>query len=266
MGALERGTPVHRGMSEGLDTFAVEAHNGPDGTLLWSLPADYRLPPHHWIPSYSPTLTRDRLYYPGAAGSVLFRDDPDAPLGTTGRIAFYGSYDPALANRVMIHTPITADAAGNIYFGFLVTADVPNLESGIARISAGGVGTWVSAASLVGVPGSRMLTNSAPALANDGGTLYVAVDGAPGYLVALDSSTLAYRNKVALRDPRSASQSARLSNDSTSSPTVGPDGDVYFGVQDERSLGWLLHFSADLSQSRITWGLRLGQHRSDRAP
>jgi hypothetical protein len=57
-----------------------------------------------------------------------------------------------------------------------------------------------------------------------------------------------------------------LSNDSTSSPTVGPDGDVYFGVQDERSLGWLLHFSADLSQSRITWGLRLGQHRSDRAP
>jgi len=280
--------PVHTGMSEGLDTFAVEARSGADGTFLWSLPTDYRLPPHHWIPSYSPTLTANRLYYPGAAGSVLFRDDPDAPSGTTGRIAFYGSYDPALANRVMIHTPITADAAGNIYFGFVVTAEVPNLERGMARISASGVGTWVSAASLVGVAGSQMLMNSAPALANDGGTLYepirkrgqtpssamknwgkrpirggltpfpdrlyVAVDGSPGYLVALDSSTLAYRNKVALHDPRSASQSARLSNDSTSSPTVGPDGDVYFGVQDERSLGWLLHFSADLSQSRIPGG------------
>ena len=107
------------------------------------------------------------------------------------------------------------------------------------------------------------LLNSAPALANDGGTLYepirkrgqtpssamknwgkrpirggltpfpdrlyVAVDGSPGYLVALDSSTLAYRNKVALRDPRSASQGARLSNDSTQSRIPGGFDLGFFG-------------------------------------
>ena len=59
--------------------------------------------------------------------------------------------------------------------------------------------------------------------------LYVAVDGSPGYLVALDSSTLAYRNKVALRDPRSASQGARLSNDSTQSRIPGGFDLGFFG-------------------------------------
>jgi hypothetical protein len=244
--------PVRTGTSGGFDTFRVDARNGADGTPKWSLTTDYRLPPHNWTPSFSPALTSSRLYYPGGAGSVLFRDNPDAPSGATGRLAFYGTYDPSLIDRVMINTPITSDAAGNIYFGFQVTAAAGNLESGIARISASGVGTWVSASFLVGVPGSRMLTNSAPALSNDGHTLYVAIFGSPGYLVALDSGTLAYRNKVALLDPRSGN--ARLSNDSTASPTVGPDGDVYFGVVDERSLGWMLHFSADLSQRRIPGG------------
>src|SRR5262249_39078564 len=45
-----------------------------------------------------------------------------------------------------------------------------------------------------------------------------------------------------------------LSDDGSASPTVGPDGDVYFGVLDNgtqfSSKGWLLHFSGDLAQTK----------------
>jgi hypothetical protein len=39
--------------------------------------------------------------------------------------------------NVFISTPITADSAGNLYFGFTVTGATPlNLASGLARIAA----------------------------------------------------------------------------------------------------------------------------------
>jgi hypothetical protein len=44
-----------------------------------------------------------------------------------------------------------------------------------------------------------------------------------------------------------------LSEDGTASPTVGPDGDVYFGVLENpfaSSKGWLLHFNANLTQAK----------------
>ena len=109
-----------------------------------------------------------------------------------------------------------------------------------------------------------MATNSAPALSPDLGTLYVAVNANPasgtvqgGYLLALDSTTLALRNRALLIDPGSGTL-ARVSDDSTASPTVGPDGDVYFGVLEtvfgtHNGRGWLLHYDATLA-TRFTPG------------
>src|SRR5262249_17767251 len=132
--------PVKTGRTGG---FEVDARNGADGTLKWTVTTGYLLPPHGWTPSFSPAPSAtERLYFPGVGGSVYYRDSPDAPSGPTGQIAFYGTYDPRNNDRVFINTPITSDAAGNIYFGFQVTNDTAqNLQSGIARISAGGVGT-----------------------------------------------------------------------------------------------------------------------------
>jgi hypothetical protein len=91
----------------------------------------------------------------------------------------------------------------------------------------------------------------APALSADRARVYVAVrDGsATGYLVALDSTTLTPLSRVRLQDAKDPSRLAFLPNDGTASPTLGPDGDVYYGVLAATSnhvRGWMLHFSADL--------------------
>ena len=177
------------------------------------------------------------------------------------RIAFYGisnyNANPSAYNTtVFINTPITTDAAGDIFFGFLVTGSNPlGLTSGVARIGADGTGSYVAVVSGT----TQVATNSAPALSNDGNTLYVLESTgnfSSGKLVSLDSHTLAVRAQVTLMDPHNTSNPAVITNDGTASPTVGPDGDVYIGVLENpfasnHDRGWLLHFSADLSTSKI---------------
>jgi hypothetical protein len=96
----------------------------------------------------------------------------------------------------------------------------------------------------------------APALSADGSILYIAVDdGNYGYLLALDSTTLALESRVRLLDP-SSGQDALIFNASSATPTVGPDGDVYFGVIENpfpshNDRGWLLHFNSNLTKTKI---------------
>jgi Bacterial Ig-like domain (group 2) len=264
--------PVKTGSTGG---FRVDAHNGENGALLWSQTTDYVLPPHNWTPSYAPALTTsNRLYFPGAGGTVYFRDNVDSSGSVTpGQLAFFGignyQASPASYNAtVFVDTPITSDSAGNIYFGFRTSGLAPlGLQSGIARIDAIGNGTWVSAASASGgdVNITRVPHQAAPALSNDEQTLYVVVASSStstnSYLVGLDPSTLAVKQvspgalmRVALKDPRNGGvNNALVSDDSSASPMVGPDGDVYYGVlgnPSNGSRGWMLHFSSDLTQTR----------------
>jgi hypothetical protein len=265
--------PVKTGATGG---FRVDARNAIDGALIWSLPTDYILPPHHWTPAFGPALTaQPRLYFPGAGGTVYFRDQPDSvcpdPSTCQGQLAFYGlaqyqANQPAFNARVEINTPLTTEPSGNLYFGFVVTpsnsqtlldASGKRLTSGIARISASGQGTWVPVTTVSGKKSmTGVVQNSAPALSADLKTLYVAVsDGHRGYLLALDSVTLKRRKRARLRDPKSH-RDAFLSNDTSASPTVGPDGDVYYGVlenpccSENHDRGWLLHFNSSLSKKK----------------
>jgi hypothetical protein len=123
----------------------------------------------------------------------------------------------------------------------------------------GGNGSWVAAsAAAVDAAISEVVFNCAPALSNDETSLYIAVSTGgfgSGYLLRLDSGTLATTGRVVLLDPATG-QAALLPDIGTASPTVGPDGDVYFGVLENPFLsnhdrGWLLHFSGDLGQSRL---------------
>ena len=194
--------PVKTGATGGFELQALSAANG---TARWTLTSDYALMPsagangYSWTPSYSPTLTpSNRLYFAGLGGTVLYTDSPDAAgptPPTTGRLAFFGlsnyNANPSAYNStVFINTPITTDAAGDIFFGFLVTGSNPlGLTSGVARIDANGTGSFVAVVSGM----SQVATNSAPALSNDGSLLYVLESTGnfgSGKLVALNSQTL----------------------------------------------------------------------------
>jgi hypothetical protein len=260
--------PVKTGATGG---FEVTGRSGATGALLWTETTDYVLPPHNWVPSYSPAMTpAGTLYYPGAGGTIYYVHDvdPNSPHPSPPvQLAYYGlanyQANPAAYNgTVYINTPITADQSGNIFFGVRVTGANPaNLTSGIVRIDVNGNATWVDAAHAMGDPNIKsgaIPHNMAPALSNDGKTLYVGARDANteynGYLLGLDSTTLATKYKVYLRDPRSGGANpAGLLDDGTSSPMVGPDGDVYYGIFGNPyngSRGWLAHFDSTLTVTK----------------
>ena len=251
--------PVKIGASDG---FRVDARSGNNGALIWSYTSDYSLPAHNWTPSYSPTLTPNgRLYMAGAGGTVYYRDNVDSGAATPmTQVAFYGTanytaskstYDSA----VKICTPLTSDGQGNVYFGYRVSGTNPlSIESGIARIGADGSTKYMSASTATGGVASQVVMNCAPALSNDGSTVYVTMrDGnSNGYLVAMNSSTLGETSKVRLKDPQNGND-ALLFDDGTASPTIAPDGRVFIGVLEsplDTSKGWLLQFNGDLSQTK----------------
>jgi hypothetical protein len=242
--------------------WVIDALAGATGKPSWSLPADYIVPPGaSWVPAYPAQLTRqNRLYFAGAGGTVLYRDTPDRKTGATGRVAFYdiaifNDHTAQMTADVMISTPITADKAGNIYFGFVSeTANPAKVTSGLARIAADGTGSWISAAA---ASGDKTMTevpvDCAPALSPDGKLVYTGIsNGSSGYIVSLDAATLTPVAKMPLVDPQSG-QAAWVVDISSASPTVGPDGDIYYGVlenpfPDHDGRGWMLHFNGALTK------------------
>jgi hypothetical protein len=252
----------------GTNSFGVAAHDGATGKLLWLQRTGYQAPSAGFMPGLGSTLFGNRLLIPDIAGRVLARQSPDSPTGSVTHLYFYGQNnfqaDPQVYEQnVQINTPLTADAKGNLFFGFLVLGPTPiGLQSGLARLAPDGTGTWISAVAISGDPAiTKVATSCAPALSRDGSTVYVAVDSQDfgfGYLVALNSSTLAVINHARLTDP-SSGQDALITDETSAAPTVGPDGDVYFGVLENpfpshNDRGWMLHFNGDLSRRKIPGG------------
>jgi len=255
--------------------FQVEAHSATTGAPRWILTTDYILPAHDWTPGFSPALTpKNRLYFPGGGGTVFYCDTPDTTNATpsVGRLAFYGMTNFLAAsntylNNVLIDTPIASDRYGNIYFGFVVTGANPaNLSGGLARIGYDGTGSWIAASNLASDSSMlKVAMNCSPALSQDHRTVYVAVNdvmpggntfSAHGYLVAADARTLVPTHHIALQDPNYPGSPSDVNDDGTSSPTIGPDGDVFYGVLENpiyynNDRGWLLHFDANLTTNKF---------------
>jgi hypothetical protein len=255
--------PVKTGATDG---FRVEARSGANGSLMWQFASDYSLPPSGWTPSYSPTITaNNRLFIPGAGGTLFYTDNIDTATPTTPtRVAFFGdanySANTAAFNAgVKVCTPLTTDAQGNVYFGYRTSGTNPlGITSGLARIGADGSTSFVTAAAATaGAPGggaTQVAMNCAPAISNDGNTVYVAMNGgSQGYMVSLKAETLETKATLALKDPKVPTNPAIIQELSTASPVVAPDGKVFFGVFENygtfTSKGWMLQMNADLTQT-----------------
>ena len=253
--------------------FQVTAFNAADGTVKYTLATDYILPAYTWIPTYDPALASYtdnqgvahlRLYYAGVGGTIYYIENPDSNTpGAPVQEAFYGlgSYQANAAgfnSTIFINTPLTVDTNGNIFFGFRVQGTAPaplnTPQSGFARVDSNGNGNYVLAGTAANDGNiGRDSHNSAPALSQDQSTLYVAVKSSSteyyGYLLGLNSTTLATKYSVFLTDPRNGNPGGIL-DISTASPAVGHDGDVYFGIRgnpDNGYRGFMLHFSGDLA-------------------
>jgi hypothetical protein len=249
------------------DGFRVDAFNGATGSLKYTLSSDYIMPTHGWIPPYNICIVGTRLYFAGAGGTMFHVDNIDSNTPTAPvREVFYGSTEynsnvAAFNNTIFANTPITADSAGNIFFGFRVqgTAPLPlnTTQSGLARISSTGIGSFVLASAASGDDLVDRDSHAAgPALSNDETSVYFPVkassDSLRSYLVELNSANLMTRHSVRLLDPRNGA-GARILEDATSTPMVAPDGDVYFGVfgsTSNGSRGFLLRFSGDLQTTK----------------
>jgi hypothetical protein len=258
--------------------FQLKAIESPTGRLKYTLTNDYIMAPiasGGWIPVYQPVIASPpsgaRLYYAGAGGTIYHIDnlDSDTP-GIPIRECFYtnvidySNNAAAYNSRVFVNTPITADTNGNVFFGFRIpqTNAAPEplntTNGGFVRIDPAGNANYVfvnAAANDVRI--TRDSHNCAPALSNDGSTLYVAVKGTNSnyaYLLGLDSTNLSTKYKVFLRNPND-NQPSSVSDDGTASPMVGPDDDVFFGVlANNGSVGFMLHYSADLQTKKIPGG------------
>jgi hypothetical protein len=270
--AISGGNTVFVPVRTATNGFQINAVSGNTGGSIYTLSTDYIAPGHNPMASYGPALATGshgtRLYYAGAGGSVYYIENPDSRPGSAPvQQVFYGlsNYQANRAgfnSSVFINTPITTDSNGDIFFGFAVQGTAPaplnTTQSGFARIDPNGRATYVLAGVATGDSNiARDSQNSAPALSNDESTLYVLAKAAKtdsyGYLVGLDSSTLETRYKTVLRDPGSGNY-ATISDDSTASPVVAPDDDVFLGVTgnpQDNHRGFLLHFNLDLTVTKV---------------
>jgi hypothetical protein len=257
--------------------YQVQAQSGATGSTLWTATSNYVLPTHDWVPIFGITLTPKDHYvvYPGGGGTIYARTFPDSTAGTTTQFAFYGlanylSNPTAFNNAIQICTPISSDALGNLFFGYLSSGAAlpgyPNgIPSGLARVSSTGVGTFIPASGVGGIVGDtsieKVAYNCSPAFSADNSTVYVAVNNgstAKGYLCALNSTTLVPISSALLCDPRYApgTTPANVDDDGSATPTVGPDGDVYYGVlangiSGNNYRGFLLHFDKTLQTTKL---------------
>jgi hypothetical protein len=264
---------VKTGESDGFELMGVM---GQSGNTLWTLPTDYSVPTLNetgWTSVYPMGLVESAALGAGGGGTVNVWEYADNPRSAVNQLCFYQPYktyaaNPALYAGVKINTPFTGDTTGDFWFGYRVyggnglPAAVQNElgTGGIVRMTLSGTAAYVPAVKLV--PSNkgddcRPNFNAAPALSNDGKSIYVSIANTSqgrNYLVKLDSTSLKVLATVRLLDAANNAD-VWVCTCSSASPMVAPDNQVFYGVlrnNDGSSHGWMLQFDANLKQTNAS--------------
>jgi hypothetical protein len=201
----------------------------------------------------------------GAGGTIYYLASVDTPKIAPVQYCFYTDIHTYQANKsilsvVKINTPLTADNAGNVYFGYEIESTSARFAGmgtgGIAKVNTTtGASQFMTAENMkIDSSITRLAMNAAPTISNDGTSVYIALTGSNGgYLGKLSTLNLTTQSSVKLIDPSISGSDAFLIDQSSAAPMVGPDGQVFMGVfrnQYGESHGFMLQFDGNLNQTR----------------
>ena len=265
------------GNSASFDNWSVIARSAATGETVWQLNTDYStaiINPNGWTTVFPISLFQTSagsnargMAAAAGSGSILVRTFADSKTSTTKRFAFYTTLADFTKNEaayagIKINTPLTADTAGNIYFGYEVVGTLP---TGVDRVGTGGIAkvnvvTGIStyqpvAALRIDYNLTRAAMNCSPVLTPDGKYVYVGFYGSDSMLAKLETTHLTAVAHVLMTDPSIPTAGTQLGDSSSGAPMIGPDGHVFMGVfgsQYRESHGWMLQFDENLNQYDAT--------------
>jgi hypothetical protein len=216
------------------NTWSFIARNISSGQVLWTYLSSFKLPSSgfDWYPPVDGTLLPDASYAgPSVAGGVFVRPHTDLQSQT-------------------VKTFYPFNIAGNLYYGIRSYGAVPDgLSNCFVKMSEAGVCTIYNCAAT-----HEPTFNAGPTLSNDGSTIYVVENvqnSSESHIIALSTATMQKTADAILLDP-SGNELDALGEESSASPLVGPDGDVYFGgMYGDYYRGWLTHFDKNLNPKGV---------------
>jgi len=231
---------------------------------VWNFKSDWKPEPsanglNGWEPVFHSAISHGAVFVPGAGGSIYKLNE-----GTGAVIAHYRPFGATDDPNKYVSGPLTVDKNGNIFYNVIDldkknpwTSDV--LGAWLVRVSAQGKMAGVKYTKLVtGLPsrctegpcGSpRPAINVAPAISSDGKTVYTVArahfDPDYGFVVAASTATLAPLWQTSLRDLIAPGIEGHISNETSSTPAVTPDGSILFGTTtDVSDRGYLFKLNA----------------------
>ncbi|MBZ5719387.1 MAG: hypothetical protein LAO03_03300 [Acidobacteriia bacterium] len=236
---------------------------GSSLTQLWNFQSDWKPVPNGrdlsgWEPVFHAAWWNGFVFVPGFAGTIYKLNESDGTV-----VDQYKPFGPIDDPNKYVSGPLTVDRNGNVYFN-AVGLDPSNpwgvdvTGAWLVKVSPIGVIQSVSYSALVpGAPtmcdgspcgSQRPGINAAPAISNDGMTVYTVSRAHffsdRGYVVAA-TANLMPKWQATLRG-LFANSSALVWDQSSSSPVVAPDGSVLYGASSSRNTarGYLLKFDS----------------------